>query len=314
MKNHRAFHDPIMVDEVVHYLAPGRGGVFVDGTVGGGGHARAVAERLSSEDRLIGIDLDPEALEHSAGVLSGVEAEVELVHGNFRSLPEMMAERGIDGIDGCILDLGVSSHQLDTPERGFSYRHPDSPLDMRMNPHADTTAADILNGYSRREIRRILREYGEERWAARIAEFVVDRRQDSPYETSADLVQTIRDAVPAAARRGGGHPARRTFQALRIAVNGELERLEDTLRDVIGLLNTEGRLVAISFHSLEDRAVKRVFRDLARQCRCPIEIPVCSCDGPVVRELTRRPVRPSEEEVESNPRSSSAKLRAVEKL
>lgn len=314
MMNHRDFHEPIMVDEVICYLKPERGGVFVDGTVGGGGHARALARQLSREDRLIGMDLDPEALQHSAAVLAGVEPEVELIHGNFRSLSEILAERGMDGIDGCILDLGVSSHQLDTPERGFSYRHPDSPLDMRMNPNADTTAADILNGYSRREIRRILRDYGEERWAARIAEFVVDRRQQSPFQTAGDLVGTIRDAVPAAARRGGGHPARRTFQALRIAVNGELERLEDTLRELIGLLREGARLVVISFHSLEDRPVKRVFRDLARECRCPIEIPVCRCEGSVVRDLTRRPVRPSEEEIASNPRSSAARLRAVEKL
>lgn len=314
MTNRRDFHEPIMVDEVLCFLKPERGGIFVDGTVGGGGHARAVAERLSPGDRLIGVDLDPEALQHSAAVLAGVAPEVELIHGNFRSLPEMLAERGIDLIDGCILDLGVSSHQLDTPERGFSYRHPDAPLDMRMNPGADTTAADILNGYSRREIRRILEDYGEERWAARIAEFVVDRRQETPFQTAGDLIQTIRDAVPAGARRGGIHPARRTFQALRIAVNGELERLEDTLRELIGLIKVDARLVVISFHSLEDRSVKRVFRDLARECRCPIEIPVCRCDGPVVRELTRRPVRPSEEEIESNPRSSSAKLRAVRKL
>ncbi len=309
-----AFHQPVMPDEVADYLDVQRGGVYVDGTLGGGGHARLLADNLSAGDLLIGIDLDPEALRVAAEVLSDVKPRVELVHDSFRSLTALLAERGIDAIDGCLLDLGVSSHQLDCPERGFSYRYPDAPLDMRMDPGAERTAADILNHYEQREIARILREYGEERWAGRIARFIVRRRSIEPFRRTGDLVEVIMDAIPAPARRRGGHPARRTFQALRIEVNGELEGLGEYLEEVVHLLRVGGRLVVITFHSLEDRPVKRVFRDLSRECRCPPDLPVCRCSGPVVKDLTRKPVRPGDAEMCTNPRSSSAKLRAIERL
>ncbi|MFO8059426.1 MAG: 16S rRNA (cytosine(1402)-N(4))-methyltransferase RsmH [Bacillota bacterium] len=310
-----SFHQPVMPNEVLaHLKVTGGPGVYVDGTVGGGGHARLLAEGLSPRDLLIGIDLDPEALRVAADVMAGVPPRVELVHANFRFLPALLEERGIDHMAGCFLDLGVSSHQLDCPGRGFSYRCRDAPLDMRMNPGDGRTAADVLNRYPQRDIARILRQYGEERWARRIASFIVRRRKTRPFETAGDLIDVIMDAIPAAARRRGGHPARRTFQALRIEVNGELEGLSGFLEEVIQLLRPGGRLVVITFHSLEDRPVKRVFRKLSRECRCPPGLPVCRCGGPVVRDLTPKPIRPTEAEVNLNPRSSSAKLRAVERL
>ncbi len=314
MAGGEVFHQPVMPDEVAECLDVQGGGVFVDGTVGGGGHARVLAERLCPEDLLIGIDLDTEALRVAAEVLSGARPQVELIHGNFRSLPAFLAERGIDRISGCLLDLGVSSHQLDAPERGFSYRFVDAPLDMRMDPGARRTAAHILNNDEEGDIARILRDYGEERWARRIARMIVRRREDQPFKTAGDLVDVIKDAIPAPARRKGGNPAKRTFQALRIEVNGELEGLRTYFEEVIQLLRPGGRLAVISFHSLEDRPAKQVFRDLSRECRCPPELPVCCCSGPVVRDLTRRPIRPTDAEVSMNPRSASAKLRAVERL
>ncbi len=310
----KEFHRPIMVCEVLRYLRPERGGTYVDGTVGGGGHARHIARHLSEDDFLLGIDLDPRAVEVATEALSGVPPRVQLVRDNFKHMPEILHRAGIQTIDGCLLDLGVSWHQLDCSSRGFTYRDCDAPLDMRMDAGGELTAADILNEYDRDELARILREYGEERWADRIADFVVQRRGEEPFATAGDLIRTVKSAIPAAVRRGGGHPARRTFQALRIEVNGELEGLQDLLERVIGLMRTGGRFVVLTFHSLEDRIVKRVFRDMARPCRCPVDLPVCACGGPVVQDLTRKPLTAGAKELEDNPRASAAKLRAIEHL
>ncbi len=308
------FHVPVMKSEVLHHLAPQRGGVYVDGTIGGGGHARAVAELLSSQDMLIGIDLDPEALEFSERALQGVEPVVRLIQGNFKNLPQILRREGADRLDGCLLDLGLSSHQVDTPQRGFSYRFPEAPLDMRMNPESSLTAREIVNEWSVNDLTRIIQRYGEERWARRIARRIDSRRQREPLETCSDLVEVIKEAVPAAARRSGGHPARRTFQAIRIAVNSELTELRESLEQIIDALGPDGRFVVITFHSLEDRPVKQVFRRMASKCRCPVDLPVCRCEGAIVEDLTQKPVRPSEEEIAENRRASSAKLRAVRKI
>jgi len=308
------FHRPVMVSEVLKHLRADRGGIYVDGTVGGGGHARRIAGCLSDDDYLLGIDLDAGAIEAAAKMLAGLPPTVELVRDNFKNLPGILSRRGIEEIDGCLLDLGVSWHQLDRPSRGFTYRDCAAPLDMRMDVDGDITAADVLNEYDHADLARIFREYGEERWADRIAEFVARRRGKKPFAAAGDLVQAVKDAIPAAARRRGGHPARRTFQALRIEVNRELEGLSELLEKMIWLLRAGGRFVVLTFHSLEDRIVKRVFRDMAQSCSCPVDLPVCICDGPVVRDLTRRPLTAGCDEVQDNPRSSSAKLRAVERI
>ncbi len=308
------YHEPVMMEEVLEYLAPRPGGVYVDGTVGGGGHARRIAQCLAAEDLFIGIDRDPAAIEYSRRMLRGAPPTVELIHSDWRKIPRLLDERQRPTINGCLLDLGVSSFQIDHPERGFSYRFPEAPLDMRMNTESDKRAADVLNTYSQRQLRQVLSEYGEERWASRIAKFIIERRQAAPFETVGDLIDVIKAAIPARARRTGGHPARRTFQALRIEVNDELVELEASLEALISRLASQGRMVAISFHSLEDRAVKRVFRWYSKPCRCPVDLPVCRCGGPIVEDLTPKPILPTEAEIERNPRASSAKLRAVRRF
>ena len=306
-------HVPVLSKEVLAFLAPRRGGVYLDGTVGGGGHAGLLLESVEGDARLVGIDRDPEALNAAAARLERFGDRVTLVRDNFRRLGEVLDGLGIEAVDGVLLDLGVSSQQLDSPDRGFSYRG--EKLDMRMGPDAEKTAAELLAELSEAELERILREYGEERWAGRIARFIVERRVRKPIVDAQDPVDVIKAAVPAAARRSGPHPARRTFQALRIAVNRELESLEAALASAVDRLKAGGRLVVISFHSLEDRIVKNVMRREERGCTCPPGLPVCACNKVSrLKVLTRKPVVASSEERAQNPRSRSAKLRAAERV
>jgi 16S rRNA (cytosine1402-N4)-methyltransferase len=307
-------HTPVLLAEVTQQLSPHPGSVIVDCTLGGAGHAKRIADLIAPTGHLVGIDQDDAALTAAASTLR-LGQQITLIKGNFGELDRLLSEAGLAYADGFLFDLGVSSPQLDFAERGFSYRE-DAPLDMRMDPAAGgITAADVLDSYQESELARVIREYGEERWAARIAEFIVAARARRPVTTTAELVDIIKSAVPAAARRGGPHPARRTFQALRIEVNGEIEVLETALRAAVRWLVPKGRIVVISYHSLEDRTVKRTFADLSRGCDCPPGMPVCTCGTvPVLRVLTSRPVTPTAEEVATNPRARSAKLRAAEKL
>jgi 16S rRNA (cytosine1402-N4)-methyltransferase len=306
-------HLSVMPDEVIHYLNPQPGGIYLDGTLGGGGHARLILEQCTPGGMLIGIDQDQEALRAAGQRLSGFGASAQLVHGNFGDLTSHLERLGVSALDGFILDLGVSSHQLDRPERGFSFQH-DAPLDMRMDTSQGRTAADLLNDLPEEELERIIRNYGEERWAKRIASFIVKARLEAPIAGTFHLVDIIKGAVPKAKWDEHIHPATRTFQAIRIAVNRELENLEKGLKAALNHLNPGGRGVVISFHSLEDRIVKHIFREYASGCTCPRNLPVCVCNNlPRVKVLTGRPVMATEMEISGNPRSRSAKLRAVEK-
>ncbi len=303
-----------MPDEVLEMLQPKPGGTYLDGTLGGAGHARLVLERSNPDGRLIGLDRDPGALRKAAEVLAPFGDRVVLRHRNFSEAAEVLAELGIDGLDGMLLDLGVSSHQLDTVERGFSFRN-DAPLDMRMDPTTGTTVAEALAELEAEELARIFREYGEERWAGRIARRIVKLRQETPIRSTLQLAELVRDTVPGGHVPGRIHPATRVFQALRIYVNQELEHVAEGVRAAIGLLKPEGRLVVISFQSLEDRIVKRIFQDEARTCTCPPRLPVCVCKTrPRVVVLSRKALRASEFEITENPRSRSAVLRAVRRL
>jgi 16S rRNA (cytosine1402-N4)-methyltransferase len=288
--------------------------VIVDCTLGGAGHATAIAELIGTTGTLVGIDRDDAALRAAASALTLGQRTI-LIKGDFGELDRLLTEADLAYSDGFLFDLGVSSPQLDFAERGFSYQT-DAPLDMRMDPSAGgITAAAVVDSYQEHDIARIIREYGEERWASRIAAFIVAARARRPVTTTSELVDIIKAAVPAAARKGGPHPARRTFQALRIEVNRELDVLESALRVAVRWLVPGGRIVVISYHSLEDRVVKRAFVELSAGCTCPPDLPVCVCEAkPVLRVLTRRAVVPTPEEVERNPRSRSAKLRAAERL
>ncbi|GAB6875898.1 16S rRNA (cytosine(1402)-N(4))-methyltransferase RsmH [Thermaerobacter litoralis] len=305
-------HIPVLLEAVLAYLAPQRGGRFVDGTVGAGGHAAAILEAAGPAGQLLGIDRDPRALELARARLAPYGERVRLVRGDFRDLDRHLAAAGWEAVDGILLDLGVSSMQLDDPARGFSYQV-EAPLDMRMDPSQRVTAADLVNTASRDQLARWIADYGEERWAGRIADFIVAARRRRPITTTTQLVEVIKDAIPARARRRGGHPARRTFQALRIAVNRELDGLQGFLEEAARRLRPGGRLVVISFHSLEDRAVKAAFRSLASR-RGDAGAGGPDDEGqPGYRVLTRRPVVPGEEETRRNPRARSAKLRALER-
>lgn len=307
------YHAPIMVEEVLSLLAPERGGIFVDGTLGGGGHAEAVLQKLSPEGRLFGIDRDGEAIAEATKRLAPFGERFRALRGNFFDMTALLKEQGVDKVDGILTDLGVSSHQLDAPERGFSY-HNEAPLDMRMDETAELSAYDVVNAYPVERLATILREYGEERHAMRIANAIARARQKAPIASTTELAEIVRMATPAQNRWEGQHPARRTFQAIRIEVNGELEGLEKALNDAVALLNPGGRLCVITFHSLEDRIAKQAFKTLENPCTCPPKAPICTCNKkPVVRILTKKPVTAGEEELKENARSRSAKLRAIEK-
>jgi len=312
-------HTPVLLAEVTQQLSPQPGSIIVDCTLGGAGHAKRLLDLVVPTGILVGIDQDDSSLEAATVTLrlgQQIPSEnVILLKGNFGDLDDLLTRAGIPYADGFLFDLGVSSPQLDVPERGFSYME-DAPLDMRMDPgHQTLTAAEVIATYSEADLARIIRDFGEERWASRIAAFIVAARSRRPIETTFQLVDVIKAAVPAAARREGPHPARRTFQALRIEVNRELEVLQAALEAAVRWLAPGGRIAVISYHSLEDRIVKSTFADLSKGCICPPELPVCSCDHtPVLRIVTRKAVIPTAEEIEANPRARSAKLRVAEKL
>ncbi|MCM2358827.1 MAG: 16S rRNA (cytosine(1402)-N(4))-methyltransferase RsmH [Geobacteraceae bacterium] len=307
-------HLSVLPAEVLRYLAPRPGGVYLDGTTGGGGHAALVLEASSPDGILIGLDRDAQALAAARERLAPFGERARLFRKNFAELDALLAELGIAGIDGFLLDLGVSSYQLDTGERGFSFLQ-DAPLDMRMDTGSGETAAELVNGLSEQELTRIIREYGEERWAKRIAAFIVRARGEAPIETTLQLADLVKGAIPRGAWEERLHPATRTFQAFRIAVNDELGSLERGLAAAFRLLKRGGRGVVISFHSLEDRIVKNTFRGLAQGCTCPRDFPRCVCGNtPQARVLTGKPVTAGEAELMENPRARSAKLRAIEKL
>jgi 16S rRNA (cytosine1402-N4)-methyltransferase len=297
-----------MVDEVIEYLAPAKGEVIVDGTLGTGGHAEAILERIAPTGRLIGIDRDPEAIAQARVRLGAFHDAVSYHRENYRDLQSILDGEGIEALDGVLLDLGVSSLQFDDPARGFSFRA-DGPLDMRMGPDADRTAADIINEDTEDEITRIIYRYGEERWARRIAHFIIEARGRRPIRTTGELERIVENAVPAGARRGRKHPARKTFQALRIAVNDELDDLKEGISTAIGCLASSGRIVVLSYHSLEDRVVKHTFSSLAKGSDYPPGDPLET--RPVLALLTKKPVTPTQEEIDRNPRARSAKLRAA---
>ena len=310
-------HVPVMLAEVLAELDPQAGEVVCDCTLGGAGHTVELAKRVAPDGLSIGIDQDDMALAAATERLEREvpEASIRLLKGNFGNLDELLVEAEVPGVDCFLFDLGVSSPQLDIPERGFSY-HEDAPLDMRMNSGNHTlTAAEVVNTYNEADLARILRVYGDERFAARIAKRIVARRAKEPIETTLQLVDVIKEAIPAAARRSGGHPARRTFQALRIEVNHELDVLDQGLRAAIRWANPGGRICVISYHSLEDRIVKHVFSELSQGCTCPPDLPVCVCGHvPIVNVRTRKPLVASDEEVAANPRSRSALMRVAVKL
>jgi len=308
-------HQSVMPDEVVRFLQPRAGGIYLDGTLGGAGHAALIAAHCTPDNGLlVGIDRDQAALNAARQRLAEYGNGVRLVHGNFATLGSHLDQLGISTLDGFILDLGVSSHQLDSGERGFSFQQ-DAPLDMRMDTSKGETAADLVNDLPEAELERIIKEYGEERWAKRVAAFITKARSETPVESTLQLVDIIKGAIPKAKWEERLHPATRTFQALRIAVNHELESLEQGLRSAIDRLKPGGRGVVISFHSLEDRIVKHIFREYTTGCICPRNLPVCMCgNSPKVKVLTGKPVMATNEETGANPRARSAKLRAIEKL
>ncbi len=313
-------HVSVLLQECMEGLAIKPDGIYIDGTCGGAGHSSEIAKRLTT-GRLIGIDQDETAVKVATERLSVFGDRAMVVHSNFCHLDAVCRELGIDHIDGFLADLGVSSYQLDTPERGFSYMA-DAPLDMRMDSrssdddgHHLLTAYDVVNTYSEAELRRILYDYGEERFASRIAQRIVKARENAPIQTTGELVGLIKEAIPAAAREGGHHPAKRSFQAIRIEVNQELDVIRPALEAALARLAPGGRMAVITFHSLEDRIVKQTFADMASGCTCPKSLPVCVCGRkPRVKLVTKKPILPSEEELAVNPRSRSAKLRVAEKI
>jgi 16S rRNA (cytosine1402-N4)-methyltransferase len=307
-------HSPVLLAEVLQQLRLQPGSIAVDCTLGGAGHARRIADSIAPTGTLVGIDQDDAALIAAADTLR-LGQQTILLKGNFGDLDRLLVEASIPYADAILFDLGVSSPQLDMPERGFSY-HRDAPLDMRMDPAGGgPTAADVVNQYSESQLTRVIREYGEERWASRIAAFIVAARGRRPIVTTFELVQVIKDAIPASARRGGPHPARRTFQALRIEVNREIEVLDGAIHAAVRWLAPGGRVAVIAYHSLEDRVIKTVFNELAGGCTCPPDLPVCVCGRvPAIRIVTRKAIVPSADEIECNPRARSAKLRVAEKV
>lgn len=306
-------HVSVLLNECIEGLKIKKDGIYVDGTLGGGGHSLEIVKRLGEGGRLIGIDQDTDALKAAGERLKDYSDKVTYVHSNFENVRQVLNDLGIEKADGFLIDIGVSSFQLDEAERGFSYMQ-DAPLDMRMNSENELSAYDVVNNYSEEALNNVIFGYGEERWAKRIAQFIVAEREKKPIETTFELVDVIKKAIPKGARKDGPHPAKRTFQAIRIEVNRELEILEKTIDDMTDLLNPGGRLCVITFHSLEDRIVKNAFRKQENPCTCPPEFPVCVCGKkPKAKIITRKPILPSEEELEVNHRSRSAKLRILER-
>jgi 16S rRNA (cytosine1402-N4)-methyltransferase len=306
-------HISVLLEESIAALVKKPDGIYIDGTLGGSGHASCVIQKMNQSGHFIGIDQDPAAIETGKVRLASAVCRVDLVHDNFMNLGDILDNLGISGVDGILLDLGVSSHQLDVAERGFSYMQ-DAPLDMRMNPAAELSAHTVVNSYEESQLTKIIFDYGEERWAKRIAKFIVEARRIQIIETTGQLVDIIKKAIPAGARRDGPHPAKRTFQAIRIEVNNELGVLSDVLTIAVERLKPGGRLCVITFHSLEDRIVKQTLQNMAKACICPPQMPICVCNKKASIKVVGKPVSPSPDEVENNPRSRSAKLRVAEKL
>ena len=308
-------HYSVLLNETIENLNIKPDGIYVDGTLGGGGHAYQVASRLSEKGRLIGIDQDADAIAAAGERLKEFGDKITIIRSNYANMKEELHRIGVEKVDGIVLDLGVSSFQLDTPERGFTYRDENAPLDMRMDDRQSLTAKDIVNGYSGMDLYRIIRDYGEDKFAKNIAKHIVQERAKKPIETTGELTEIIRASIQMKVQGAGGHPAKRTFQAIRIELNKELEVLQNNLDDMIDLLNPGGRICIITFHSLEDRIVKTNFKRNENPCTCPSDFPVCVCGkkskGKVV---TRKPILPSEEELEVNSRSKSAKLRVFERV
>ena len=307
-------HKSVLLQETIENLNIKPDGIYVDGTLGGAGHSYEIAKRLSDKGRLIGIDQDADAIAAATERLAEYKDRVTIIRSNYAAMKSELQKIGITQVDGILLDLGVSSFQLDTPERGFTYREEDAPLDMRMDQRQSKTARDIVNGYSEQELYRIIRDFGEDRFAKNIAKHIVKERQKKEIETTGELTEIIRASIPMKVQATGGHPAKRTFQAIRIELNRELEVLQDNLDEMIDLLADDGRICIITFHSLEDRIVKTSFRKNENPCTCPKEFPVCVC-GNVSKGkvITRKPILPSEEELEENKRAKSAKLRVFER-
>lgn len=306
-------HKAVLLDEAIEYLNINQDGIYLDGTLGRAGHSSEILKKLSPKGRLIAVDRDPAAIKAVQKKFPNNNSLI-LEHANFQDLDQVLTKLNINDVDGMLFDLGVSSPQLDNPERGFSYQK-EGPLDMRMDSDQNLTAKDIVNNYSQAELQQVISEYGEENWSARIAEFIVKRRKKEEIKTTSDLVEVIKAAIPKAVRRAGGHPARRTFQALRIETNNELEQLKNLIEKAVSFLKPEGRIVIITFHSLEDRIVKHKFRDLANDCTCPPDFPICVCDKiSEVKVITKSPIQASDFEKKENPRSRSAKMRVAEKL
>ncbi|HHY70493.1 MAG TPA: 16S rRNA (cytosine(1402)-N(4))-methyltransferase RsmH [Thermoanaerobacterales bacterium] len=307
-------HVPILLNKAIEMLKPKPGGVYVDATLGGGGHFKELLKQTEYQGTFIGIDQDETAILNARKNFSGFSDDIRLIHDNFSNLKNIIKKSKLSKIDGILFDLGVSSHQLDDGARGFSYMQ-DAPLDMRMDQRKTLSAKDVVNNMSRDELKQIIREYGEESWAGRIADFICEVRNRQEITTTGELVKIIKDAIPARARRRGGHPARKTFQALRIYVNNELEVLSSSIKDAVELLKPAGRICVITFHSLEDRIVKDTFKFLATDCICPKESLICTCNHTkVLKILTSKPIYPSQKEIETNPRARSAKLRAAKRL
>ncbi len=306
-------HYSVLLQETIENLNIKPDGIYVDGTLGGGGHSYQIASRLSEKGRLIGIDQDKDAIAAASERLSEFGDKITIIRSNYANMKEELHRIGVEKVDGIVLDLGVSSFQLDTPERGFTYREADAPLDMRMDDRQTLTAKDIVNNYSEMELFRIIRDYGEDKFAKNIAKHIVQARGKKPIETTGELTEIIRASIPMKVQVTGGHPAKRTFQAIRIELNKELEVLQNNLDDMIGLLNPGGRICIITFHSLEDRIVKTNFKRNENPCTCPSDFPVCVCGNKSKgKVVTRKPILPSEEELEANSRSKSAKLRVFE--
>lgn len=309
-------HVTVLLKETVDSLniSSKPNGIYVDGTLGGGGHSEYLLTQLGDEGRLIGIDQDMDAHKAAGERLARFGKKFIPVHSNFVEIKKVVADLELSGIDGMIMDLGVSSYQLDEADRGFSYMN-DGALDMRMNRNAAITAWHVVNEYTEKAIYELIRDYGEEKWASRIAKFIVEARRNGEIKTTFELVDIIKAAIPAKARQDGPHPAKRTFQAIRIEVNNELGIIDQVIRDGLSVINPGGRMAIITFHSLEDRIVKQTYKDLATSCKCPPELPICQCGGKALAKvITRKPILPSDGEIEENPRSRSAKLRVIEKL